>query len=410
MVTYGDWQLAVHEIKGKMDRGELIPDPDWQRGYIWKPKDERLLIDSIITGIPIPKFYLTEEYDAKKGASIHYAVDGQQRLKAIYKFLNNEFYIDIEGKACYFKDLNISQQQKVTTYKFDGHYLQEFTQADINFLFQRLNSTGLKLTNMEVWNNEFFDTKVLSMVNEIEQEHGAYYENVVYTEENIKRMLPLDDVIDLCNCLNKGAVAGGGKAELDAFLKNSKDIAISESSALKSKFRKTIKNLAEILPKTDLQASSYSKRTHFNSLFLAIAFLIPKYYILSNPQQLEDDLLDFIENQPDVYKESVLGAIRQKAKRETRVRMLQKVILKYTKKLDTKRFFDEVLKQKLWRQSKPKHLCQICKRGIRGYEDATVDHIEPWAKGGKTVESNAQLAHKRCNQRKRDKVEQFVTI
>jgi hypothetical protein len=35
------------------------------------------LIDSIITGMPIPKFYLTEEYDLKKGASIHYAVDGQ---------------------------------------------------------------------------------------------------------------------------------------------------------------------------------------------------------------------------------------------------------------------------------------------------------------------------------------------
>jgi len=288
--------------------------------------------------------------------------------------------------------------------------LQNYTQADINFLFQRLNRTGLKLTNMEVWNNEFYDTNILLMVKEIEQEHKAYYEKIVYTEENIKRMLPLDDIIDLCNCLNIGAVAGGGKGQLETFLGNFKDIPASERSKLKSKFRKTVKNLQEIVPKADLQASLFSKRTHFNSLFLAIALLISQYYILSDPAHLERDLLDFIENQPDEYKESVFGAIRQKAKRETRVKILQSAILKYTKQLDTNRSFDIALKQRLWRHSKPNHLCKICGRGIRGYEDATVDHVEPWAKGGKTVESNAQLAHKRCNQKKKDTVEQFIIL
>ena len=107
MISYGAWELRVHEIKGKMERGELIPDPEWQRGYIWNRKDEQLLIDSIFRGIPIPKFYLTEEYNTKKGASIHYAVDGQQRLKALYKFLNNEFPVEVGERKYYFKD-NIS--------------------------------------------------------------------------------------------------------------------------------------------------------------------------------------------------------------------------------------------------------------------------------------------------------------
>lgn len=135
-----------------------------------------------------------------------------------------------------------------------------------------------------------------------------------------------------------------------------------------------------------------------------------KYYILSDVKQLGEHLLDFIENQPDAYRESVLGAIRQKAKRETRVKLLRRVILRHAKKLDTKRLFDEALKQRLWRRSKPKHLCRICGKGIRGYDDAVVDHVHPWAKGGRTVQSNAQLAHRRCNQKKRDKIEQFVMI
>ena len=410
MVTYSDWDLFVHEIKGKMDRGELIPDPDWQRGYIWNRRDEQLLVDSMMKGVPIPKFYLTEEYDAKKGVSIHYAVDGQQRLKAIYKFLNNEFPVEISGDLYYFKDLNAAQQQQITTYKFDGHYLQEYTQADINFLFQRLNSTGIKLTNMERWHNEYFGTRILSMVNAINEENKTFYQDIIYTPENIKRMLPLDDIIDLCNCLKKGAVEGGARGELESFLANFRDITPAESAKLRSKYRKTMKNLVRILPKTDLESSQYRKRTHFISLFLAAGLLIPRYYILSEPRQLKGDLLDFIENQPDVYKASFLGAIRQKAKRGMRVKMLQKIVLKYARELDTKRYFDKETKQRLWRRSRLKHFCQICGKGIRGYQDVVVDHIEPWAKGGKTGESNAQLAHRACNQSKIDRVEEFIAI
>jgi hypothetical protein len=218
MVSYGDWELRVHEIKGKMDRGELIPDPDWQRSYIWNQKDEALLIDTIVRQMPMPKFFLTEEYDTRKGTSIHYAVDGQQRLTAIYKFLNNKFPVEIGERNYYFRDLDRETQQKVTTYRLNGHYLQEFTQADINFLFQRLNRTGVKLTNAEVWHNEFYDTNALRALQDIQQEHKHYYPSVIYTEENIKRMLPLDDVIDLCSCLVHESVGGARKNELEGYL------------------------------------------------------------------------------------------------------------------------------------------------------------------------------------------------
>ena len=148
MVSYSAWELYVSDVKGKMDRGELRPDPEWQRGYIWNPKDEQKLIDSILRGIPIPKFYLTEEWDPRKNASVHFAVDGQQRLKAIHQFLLNKFPVEIQGKTYYFKDLDSATQKTITRYKLNGHYMTDYKQADINLLFQRLNSTGVKLTNM----------------------------------------------------------------------------------------------------------------------------------------------------------------------------------------------------------------------------------------------------------------------
>lgn len=405
MVSYDDWELHVSDLKGKMDRGELIPDPDWQRGYIWKLRDEQLLIDSVLRRMPIPKFYLTEEYNPKKGASVHYVVDGQQRLKAIHRFLDNKLTVDWSGEQRFFKDLDSETQQSITTYKLNGHYMRDYTQADINFLFQRLNRTGIKLTNMEVWNNEFYGTPILKMIKDIEQEHKGFFEDIIYTEENILRKLPLDDIIDLCHCLVSDRVEAGSKEELAGFLKQRKNISLSEQSQVKGKFRKVIRNLEEILSKDDLQSSQYGKRTHFTSLFLGVGLLISQYYILANPRQLRLDLLRFIQNQPEKYKKSVLGAIRKKDARTARVTTLQKVIRKHARKLDTTRCFLETLKQKLWQQN---HECQICKKPISAYRHATVDHIEPWAKGGRTIARNAQLAHRSCNQKKQAKTEEFV--
>lgn len=408
MAEYKDWKWDLSVIKGMIDRGELKPDPEWQRGYIWKLKDEQLLIDSILKGIPIPKIYLTVEYDRSKDTNVYYAVDGQQRLTAIHRFLSNRFPIQIEGKPLLFKELGQSLQKSITTYKFDGHYMDNFTPADITFLFQRLNSTGLKLTNMEEWHNKFSGSNILKMAEEIQKEHEGFYINIIYTDENVKRMLPLDDILDLCNCLHSGQVQSGNKRDLESFLANKKDISPTESASLKSKFRKVITNIAEILPKQDLEASLYAKRTHFISLFLAVGLVIPKYYILSEVALLRKDLLDFGLDQPDEYRESVQGAIRQKAKREKRVKSVQKVILKNPKPLDGRRLFDEALRQKLWQRDI--RICLICGKTISTYADSTLDHKEPWAKGGRTIEANAQLTHITCNKKKKDSSERFVIL
>lgn len=406
MVTYDSWETNVSDIKGKVERGEIIPDPDWQRGYIWKLKDEQLLVDSIRRGLPIPKFFLTQEYDKKKGAVIHYVVDGQQRISGIYRFLTNKFHIEIDKKKYLFKDLDKRTQKDVLSYKLNGHYMKDHKQSDINFLFQRLNRTGIKLTNMEVWNNEYYKTKVMGMVEQIYNANKGYYEAGLYTDENIKRMLPKDDIIDLCNCLVHNGVEGGSRKELETFLKNNRDISDKEGASIRSRFSKTINNMKEVLSQDDLQSSLFGKRTHFISLFLSMSSLLERYYLLDRKEKLRKALLGFIEDQPTAYYESIRGGIRQKSARQTRVRLLNRILSSYGRRLDTKRLFDDDVKHRLWNQEE--HVCGICGKKIDHFASYALDHKKPWAKGGKTIEKNAQLSHKTCNQQKRDKWEQYV--
>jgi 5-methylcytosine-specific restriction endonuclease McrA len=52
--------------------------------------------------------------------------------------------------------------------------------------------------------------------------------------------------------------------------------------------------------------------------------------------------------------------------------------------------------------------CFVCGQGFNKFEDATLEHIVPLAKGGKWANSNLSLSHKKCNLRKGDD-ENFVS-
>ena len=46
--------------------------------------------------------------------------------------------------------------------------------------------------------------------------------------------------------------------------------------------------------------------------------------------------------------------------------------------------------------------CEICGNIILNIDDCEIDHIIPFAKGGKTELSNAQIVHRFCNREKSD--------
>lgn len=58
------------------------------------------------------------------------------------------------------------------------------------------------------------------------------------------------------------------------------------------------------------------------------------------------------------------------------------------------RCFTAELKQQLF-DTNPK--CKLCGNAISGVDDAAVDHIKQYWRGGETIEQNARLTHRYCN-------------
>ena len=60
----------------------IVLDPNWQRGYVWKQRQKRRFIESVLLNLPIPPVLLFQDSRDKK----LYVIDGRQRLETVYRF------------------------------------------------------------------------------------------------------------------------------------------------------------------------------------------------------------------------------------------------------------------------------------------------------------------------------------
>jgi len=82
---------ALDKIYKRRDRYEI---PEWQREEVWDTTKKQQLIDSILRGWRLPKFYFV-----KTAEDEFEVVDGQQRLTAIYEFFANELPLSTDTVA-----------------------------------------------------------------------------------------------------------------------------------------------------------------------------------------------------------------------------------------------------------------------------------------------------------------------
>ncbi|MBY3211854.1 GmrSD restriction endonuclease domain-containing protein [Rhizobium laguerreae] len=91
--------MKIGSILEKIDERQLFV-PAFQREYVWKKKDAKLLIDSMIKGYPTgtiltwdtnhpPELKGDHVYDARQGA-IKILLDGQQRVTTLYMLIRGE--------------------------------------------------------------------------------------------------------------------------------------------------------------------------------------------------------------------------------------------------------------------------------------------------------------------------------
>ena len=349
--------MKLKELYDKVNDGKIISDIELQREIIYSSDKQKLVIDSIFKGVPLPAFYFWQNENG-----ILEVLDGKQRIEAIKNFYQN----------------NIQYEEKIWK-QFDTEAQDKFNNTEITDIicmgsdelkreiFYRINTLGVPLSQFEVLNG---------------LHHGEYLRGLTACVKNDK------------DILNVFGINTRGKNQLwilkmIAVLKNQKDIyeyvKTNQHKSFENDYRLIIKHIRFI---RDIFDNAKELDIYFN---LAVKYEKDISIWKKNKAEINKKITEYL-------KDKTRLALTEKSKE---IEDIIQVIVKGIS-VDTKRLFTLDDKQILLREQSSendKYKCAICRKYFYDYE-LQVDHIEAWSIGGRTVLSNAQLLCKPCNAKK----------
>lgn len=140
---------------------KIYVNKDYQRSdERWTEAARSFLIESILLGYPLPKFYLYPITDTKHRRSLKEIVDGQQRTAAIIDFYSNELALSknfeieaLRGKT--YNDITADLQRDFLNYPISIDLFTDIEEEEIYEVFRRMNSNAQTLTPEEIRHAQF---------------------------------------------------------------------------------------------------------------------------------------------------------------------------------------------------------------------------------------------------------------
>jgi len=142
-------------LKQLFDSEQLMLAPEFQRNNVWPRAAKAYLVDTILHDRPIPLLFFQRITSAQTGRPAYAVIDGQQRLRAIFEFLDNRFRLmESERKERYynkrFQDLPSNLKDRIYNYAFAVQELVGYSERDIKDMFIRMNRYVVKLSQQEL--------------------------------------------------------------------------------------------------------------------------------------------------------------------------------------------------------------------------------------------------------------------
>jgi hypothetical protein len=350
-------------LVNQLELGQINLSPDFQRAAdLWSDKKKSRLIESILLGIPIPSFYLSENSQGKLDV-----IDGLQRLCALkdfifgkdvetknnriekkylelsdLEFLNENSNKDYQGIT--YNGLSREEQLRISGYKITTNTIKKGTPPLVKYIiFQRVNTAGEPLTDQEMRHalNQGIPSKFVKELAETEEFKNATQNKIqtkrmqdrdfanrflgFYLPENINSMLDeYKKAEDLNSFLNNALIKIGRYKELNIDPNRiKKDFATSMGISLSifgdDAFRKRYNK--------DDSRKPISKSV-FDTLSVNIAWLTKQEQedLVSKSDSFKDELILLFND--EIFNRAISYATGQYWSVETRFTMIRELIHK----------------------------------------------------------------------------------
>jgi hypothetical protein len=387
-------------------RDRINTNPDFQRPAVWSTSQKQLLIDTILRDYDIPKLYWRktgvhpDRYDV---------VDGQQRLRAIWEFLDNRFKLPkdaepVEGEpvaGCGYVSLPDNLRIRFDVYALDVVVLEDTDEDEVREMFLRLqNGTSLKAQEKR----NAYSGAMRDYVHNLTAH--PFFERVGFANSRFTHDLVAAQLV----CLELGGGPVNIKnADLNRMYRE--QTSFDTNSATAKAVNRTLKMLADVFPDKTPELERYN----VISLYCVAAELKRQYVIDDATPLLRDWFLEFEghrreqDAKPDEEADAEWAIYREKISHSTdaadsirwRMEFMLRSILEQYPKIrlkDNQRSFTHLQKLAVFRRDKG--LCQlklVCNGEQLTWDGWHSDHRIPWKSGGSTTVENGQVACPACN-------------
>lgn len=410
---------SIFELHRQSQKGTIDVQPEFQRYYVWDDKKASRLIESVLLDLPIPVIYLAEETEG------HFSViDGQQRLTSFFRFLDNDLELrglhvlqELEGKR--YKDLDASFQTKIENSKVHTVMIKKESDPDIKFeIFERLNTGSVKLNDDEL-RNCLFKGNYIQLIKELAAEPSFQF--LLGRTSPDKRMRDRGLVLQFFAFLRNSHYnyKQPMKQFLNRELREHQDLSSEAGKEQRAMFKQAVEFNKYVFGDKAFRRfvaggerdpnGQWETRKINKALFDIVMFGFTKYskpQIISRSDAIREELIHLMSDDRE-FIDSIristgnVSAIMIRFKKW--LDALEKIIGYYTKE---PRAFSLSLKEQLYKQDQT---CKKCGQRIQVLDDAAVDHIEHYWRGGATIPSNARLLHRFCNQSRGGREDASIT-
>ncbi len=299
---------TVQVLKLKIDDEEINLKPEFQRDFVWDLARASLFIDSLLIGLPIPSLFLGKS----KADESYIVIDGQQRLKSIYYFLQGKFNQNGKDKIFRLKgltgrewdnktyeELSIIQKRRLNNAVLNSTIIEDIylKPSIIHDIFHRLNTGGMPLKDQEIRNCIYpgLLNKSLFQLNE-----NNNWRALLSKPHPDKR---LDDVELILRFQSLFYGLSDYRPSMREFLssfmeQNSMNTGIIED--FKQVFEKTCETIFSEIGINAFRSPKYFNKSVFDSVIVSVAILLRDGVILENLKNKHSDLLKNEEYQMSI--------------------------------------------------------------------------------------------------------------
>lgn len=302
MFNFTDNRKSIKEISSMFEGASLIVDDTYQRRSVWSEKDKIRLVETVLLNLIIPVlFFWKADTDPETGASITHIVDGQQRIKAICSFINNEFklkpqfLLDEMAKKKYsnkyFRDLDAEDKKSFWNYQLMVIDIDPTaTRNDIITMFNRLNLTDYNLNDQEKRNS--MSGEFAALAREL-SDAPIWEERHLFTTKDVKRMKDIEFCASLILLYRKGII---DQTDQTALNQAYEELQSGYKDAENDKY--AVVAAIELLPKffiSEEVTKFLKKKTQLYTLFSVI------FYMQRNSLSVSEIQLQNLQNFVDLY-------------------------------------------------------------------------------------------------------------